>query len=325
MVPTPAEWGSGPHAEEVSRFVMDMSLAVLRDGGTGEARLRARRHSAYGPGGGAEVSSAGRCAALFKPSTTAQLHTVLEGASRRRDAAQRVAAGSGGGEGGGGNASSAAAPPSFVTKFVSFTITDATYGDMLNDVWAGVHRLGLESTFFYVALDRPTAMAACHHHMPVVLFSEPLVLPGAKAGGLPARPATFSSTKDRVYEAKYGLALALARERTNFLFFEMDCWMLSHPLRAVAHHPIQVRTQNASFYGSTKCPLWQNGGGRSAPFGFYFAVILCFSERRFECGRSHAGYQRERKCGLGHLESLVCCEHCACSLVPPPFLSRHEA
>lgn len=43
-----------------------------------------------------------------------------------------------------------------------------------------------------------------------------------------------------MYEAKYGLALALAREQTDFLFFEMDCWMLQHPLRAVASHPVNA-------------------------------------------------------------------------------------
>jgi hypothetical protein len=32
----------------------------------------------------------------------------------------------------------------------------------------------------------------------------------------------------------------MARERTNFLFFEMDCWLLSHPLRAVQLHPIKA-------------------------------------------------------------------------------------
>jgi len=46
--------------------------------------------------------------------------------------------------------------------------------------------------------------------------------------------------QDRVYEAKYGLAILMARERTNFLFFEMDCWLLQHPLRAVHLHPIRA-------------------------------------------------------------------------------------
>jgi len=32
----------------------------------------------------------------------------------------------------------------------------------------------------------------------------------------------------------------MARERTNFLFFEMDCWLLQHPLRAVQLHPIRA-------------------------------------------------------------------------------------
>jgi len=39
---------------------------------------------------------------------------------------------------------------------------------------------------------------------------------------------------------RYGLAIAMAREATDFLFFEMDCWMLSHPLRAVDTHPIHA-------------------------------------------------------------------------------------
>jgi len=65
-------------------------------------------------------------------------------------------------------------------------------------VWAGVHRLGLEDTFFYVALDKPTALAACHHHMPTVYFSEPLQLPPSKAATalkLPQRSPKFTSTK----------------------------------------------------------------------------------------------------------------------------------
>jgi hypothetical protein len=67
-------------------------------------------------------------------------------------------------------------------------------------VWAGVHRLGLQDTFFYVALDKPTALAACHHHVPTVHFSEPLQLPLSKVSAalkLPQRSAKFTSTKVR--------------------------------------------------------------------------------------------------------------------------------
>jgi hypothetical protein len=32
----------------------------------------------------------------------------------------------------------------------------------------------------------------------------------------------------------------MARQATDFLFFEMDCWMLAHPLRAVDSHPISA-------------------------------------------------------------------------------------
>ena len=71
-------------------------------------------------------------------------------------------------------------------------------GRFCHSVWAGVHRLGLEDTFFYVALDKPTALAACHHHMPTVYFSEPLQLPPSKAATalkLPQRNPKFTSTK----------------------------------------------------------------------------------------------------------------------------------
>jgi len=199
----------------VGRFVMDMSLDVLRAGGTGEARLRTRRHSAYGASGGDESAASGRCSALIKPSTTDQLRGLMaqasaasaaSGGGAAAPAAPAVPAGpagpagvGGGGRlsrsGGGGSGSAATA-----RKFVAFTITDATYGDMLNDVWAGVHRLGMERSFFFVALDKPTALAACHHHMPVLFFKEPLTLPDSK--GLPPRSSKFASTKDRVYEAK---------------------------------------------------------------------------------------------------------------------------
>ena len=93
-----------------------------------------------------------------------------------------------------------------------------------------VVRLGMSESFFFVALDLPTALAACHEGMPVIFFSSPL----EGSAWLPPRASEkFASTKDRVYEAKYGLAIALAREQVDFLFFEMDCFMLQHPLRAV--------------------------------------------------------------------------------------------
>ena len=46
--------------------------------------------------------------------------------------------------------------------------------------------------------------------------------------------------KQRKYEAKYGLAVALAREQVDFLFFEMDCFLLQHPLRAVKGHVVDA-------------------------------------------------------------------------------------
>ena len=101
---------------------------------------------------------------------------------------------------------------------------------VLHEVWAMVVRLGMSESFFFVALDLPTALAACHEGMPVIFFSSPL----EGSAWLPPRASEkFASTKDRVYEAKYGLAIALAREQVDFLFFEMDCFMLQHPLRAV--------------------------------------------------------------------------------------------
>ena len=71
--------------EEVSRFVFDMSLAMLKRGGTGEHLLRERRHTAYASttfdterenSGGGRVSE-GSCASQLKSSTTKQLHTTL--------------------------------------------------------------------------------------------------------------------------------------------------------------------------------------------------------------------------------------------------------
>lgn len=234
-LPAPAGWGSPKHAQEVARFVTEISLDMLRAGGTGEARLRTRRHSAYRASGAAEESS-GRCHALMKPTPTEQLHSILQelGTPGHGPALDRNV-----------SSSLAAAAVATAASFVAFTITDATYGDMLNDVWAGAHRLGLDGRFFYVALDKPTALAACHHRMPAMFFSEPLVLPDSAA--LPKRPKKFASTKDRVYEAKYGLALALAREKTDFLFFEMDCWMLENPLRAVQNHQVRPRPHPISF------------------------------------------------------------------------------
>ena len=131
--PSPREWyaaHSAPrdgHARAVAQFVLGMSLDVLRDGGTGEARLRARRHSAYGSSGGSSGTSQGvasRCTQLMKPSATEQLREVLKIAERRRTAAAKKKPSSNGTMFHGKGAA---------TKFVSFTITDATYGDMLND------------------------------------------------------------------------------------------------------------------------------------------------------------------------------------------------
>lgn len=68
--------------------------------------------------------------------------------------------------------------------------------------------------------------------MPVVLFNEPLHLPDK----LPPRPKAFASTKDKVYEAKYGIALMLAHLEVDFVFFEMDCFILQHPMHAVRSH-----------------------------------------------------------------------------------------
>jgi hypothetical protein len=183
---SPSSWSVTERGTEVAKFVMDISLDMIRVGGTGEQRLLARRHSAYGTGNGVELGL-GRCASLIKPSPTSQLHAILKSFDLA-DTANPTSHASGGSGGRGGR------------RFVAFTITDATYGDMLNDVWAGVHRLGLDGSFFYVALDKPTALAACHHHMPVVYFSEPLALPDSK--DLPVRSKKFVSTKDRVYEAK---------------------------------------------------------------------------------------------------------------------------
>jgi len=135
--PSPPEWykahsaPQGGHASAVSQFVLGMSLDVLRDGGTGEARLRARRHSAYGPSGGAshggsaKSAVASRCTQLMKPSATEQLRGVLKNAERRRVAAAAKNKHSTNG--------TTLHGISAETKFVSFTITDATYGDMLND------------------------------------------------------------------------------------------------------------------------------------------------------------------------------------------------
>ena len=173
-------------APEVSNFVLNMSLDILRAGDTGEARLRARRHSAYGPGGGTATVGVSRCGDLIQPSTTTQLHRILKQTSWFRESHR------------GGSDS----PTPAKGKFVAFTITDMTYGDMLNDVWAQIHRLKMEDSFFYVALDKPTALAACHNHMPVLYFSEPLAEDSKSQFQLPKRSKKFSSTKDRVYEAK---------------------------------------------------------------------------------------------------------------------------
>ena len=56
---------------------------------------------------------------------------------------------------------------------ISFTITDATYGEMLGEVWEMVHRVGLGPAFVFVALDQATAMSACMRGMRVVYFHSP--------------------------------------------------------------------------------------------------------------------------------------------------------
>jgi hypothetical protein len=203
------EWKDNSRAEAVSKFVADLSLDMLRVGGTGEARLRARRHSAYSTSPIVDVdenvkNNNARCNALFKSSSQQQLRKLIGDIRNKQTKDNRETSNNNNSlKKTNSTFQGRPIPPHIMStksNFVAFTITDATYGDMLNEVWSMMSRLKLTPYFFYVALDKPTAMAACHHHMPTLMFNEPLSLPDSQA--LPPRDKKFKSTKDRVYEAK---------------------------------------------------------------------------------------------------------------------------
>uniref|UniRef100_A0A7S2SU47 Nucleotide-diphospho-sugar transferase domain-containing protein n=1 Tax=Rhizochromulina marina TaxID=1034831 RepID=A0A7S2SU47_9STRA len=227
----PDQWARsyGRREQEVEQVIQATGMASVAAGGTGEDLLRARLHDSYArrhPAtqqertAGTSPSQVAACAARLrrpaKPQIGALLHAIRQRASSAKN--QTVD------------------PPTGLEAkrlFVSFTISDVTYGDMLHEVYDMTHRLEMAATFFFVALDMPTASAACEAGLPVVFFDAPLSLPGI----LPTRDSKFTSTKDRVYEAKYGVALLLGELEVDYLFFEMDCWLLQHPLYAVQQHP----------------------------------------------------------------------------------------
>ena len=84
---------------------------------------------------------------------------------------------------------------------VAFTITDMSYGDMLHEVAAMVARVGLRREFFYIALDRATALGACAAGYRVVLLDAAEAAAEARqahAGG----DAEGMAKKRVVYSAK---------------------------------------------------------------------------------------------------------------------------
>ena len=84
---------------------------------------------------------------------------------------------------------------------VAFTITDMSYGDMLHEVATMVARVGLRREFFYIALDRATALGACASGYRVVLLDAAEAAAEARqahAGG----DAEGMAKKRVVYSAK---------------------------------------------------------------------------------------------------------------------------
>ena len=87
---------------------------------------------------------------------------------------------------------------------IMFTVVDASYGDMIEEVRIAVGRL--TTALVFVALDKETAVEARHRGVDVALLDVEL------------------AKKDRIYLAKYYAAMLLCAGGIRFLFFEMDIW-----------------------------------------------------------------------------------------------------
>lgn len=95
-----------------------------------------------------------------------------------------------------------------------FTIVDMSYVDMLDEFYTMLSRHGMTKRFFYVSLDETTTRAACAAGYPVLYLA----------------PSPGQSTRARVYSAKYGVAISLIEANIDFLFLEMDVWILRNLL-----------------------------------------------------------------------------------------------
>lgn len=91
-----------------------------------------------------------------------------------------------------------------------FTIIDASYLDMIDDMWQMLTRVNMVERFFYVSLDEDSSEAACAAGYRVVYLA----------------PDEGRDKRAMVYKAKYHLAVQLIVNKIDFLFIEMDVWIM---------------------------------------------------------------------------------------------------
>ena len=116
-----------------------------------------------------------------------------------------------------------------------------------------VRRVGLGPRFFYICLDRATALACCAAGYRAALLDASAAAAAARAAHADG-DSDGMAKKKVVYTAKYAAAQLLAAVGFDFFFFEMDVWMLRAPIdmaavRAnatidlhLALHQVQVRS-----------------------------------------------------------------------------------
>lgn len=186
---------------------------------------------------------------------------------------------------------------------VVFTLLDAAYADLLQDVKTQVERMS--RSLFFVSLHRGTAVKALKLGCQVALLEE-----------------ASSSKKEAIYLGKYYTAMLLCAAKIRFFFFEMDVWFprgsALEVFRRAASSPA-LRRPSAAWALHTDNPYMINAGlyyvrpdVDEAPF-HVFDAMLSYSRRHpgvFDQGLLNCVLKRMAKSGSSELAFIRDRDNC---------------